>query len=153
MQWDAIQRPYGNRIRPARISATLLYNTNTSNLHTGKWRSPEQAHAYVRISQERRPHLGSKETGRQTASPAIFRRMKEIITWKEDTCVWQPGSRDVASRAAKKRCDAGYGVGSSKQAVYLDYAVAIERYGKLRQESKAKKMYRPKRLLLWGKMW
>lgn len=39
--------------------------------------------------------------------------------------------RDVASRAAKERCDAGYGVGSSKQAVYLDYASAIERYGKV----------------------
>ena len=38
--------------------------------------------------------------------------------------------RDVASRAAKERCDAGYGVGSSKMAVYLDYASAIERYGK-----------------------
>ena len=38
--------------------------------------------------------------------------------------------RDVASRAAKERCDAGYGVGTSKQAVYLDYADAIERYGK-----------------------
>jgi succinate dehydrogenase / fumarate reductase flavoprotein subunit len=39
--------------------------------------------------------------------------------------------RDVASRAAKERCDAGYGVGSSKQAVYLDYADAILRYGKI----------------------
>ena len=39
--------------------------------------------------------------------------------------------RDVASRAAKERCDAGYGVGASKQAVYLDYAAAIERYGKI----------------------
>lgn len=38
--------------------------------------------------------------------------------------------RDVASRAAKERCDAGYGVGSSRQAVYLDYADAIQRYGK-----------------------
>ncbi|NBO48330.1 MAG: fumarate reductase/succinate dehydrogenase flavoprotein subunit [Chitinophagia bacterium] len=38
--------------------------------------------------------------------------------------------RDVASRAAKERCDAGYGVGTSKQAVYLDYAAAIQRYGK-----------------------
>lgn len=37
--------------------------------------------------------------------------------------------RDVASRAAKERCDAGYGVGSSRQAVYLDYAAAIQRYG------------------------
>jgi succinate dehydrogenase / fumarate reductase flavoprotein subunit len=39
--------------------------------------------------------------------------------------------RDVASRAAKERCDAGYGVGTSKQAVYLDYAAAIERYGRI----------------------
>jgi succinate dehydrogenase / fumarate reductase, flavoprotein subunit len=39
--------------------------------------------------------------------------------------------RDVASRAAKERCDAGYGVGTSKQAVYLDYAAAIQRYGKI----------------------
>jgi len=37
--------------------------------------------------------------------------------------------RDVASRAAKERCDAGYGVGTSRQAVYLDYAEAILRYG------------------------
>jgi succinate dehydrogenase / fumarate reductase flavoprotein subunit len=39
--------------------------------------------------------------------------------------------RDVASRAAKERCDEGYGVGSSKQAVYLDFAAAITRYGKI----------------------
>jgi succinate dehydrogenase / fumarate reductase flavoprotein subunit len=39
--------------------------------------------------------------------------------------------RDVASRAAKERCDAGYGVGTSKQAVYLDYAFAIQRYGQI----------------------
>ncbi len=39
--------------------------------------------------------------------------------------------RDVASRAAKERCDAGYGVGTSKQAVYLDFQDAIKRYGKI----------------------
>ena len=38
--------------------------------------------------------------------------------------------RDVASRAAKERCDAGYGVNKTGQAVYLDFASAIERYGK-----------------------
>ncbi|MDE3124866.1 MAG: FAD-binding protein, partial [Bacteroidota bacterium] len=37
--------------------------------------------------------------------------------------------RDVASRAAKERCDEGYGVGSSKQAVYLDFSAAFERFG------------------------
>lgn len=37
--------------------------------------------------------------------------------------------RDVASRAAKERCDAGYGVGPSKMAVYLDFRSAMHRYG------------------------
>ena len=44
--------------------------------------------------------------------------------------------RDVASRAAKERCDAGYGVGSSKLAVYLDFKANTERYGKI-EASKA----------------
>jgi len=37
--------------------------------------------------------------------------------------------RDVASRAAKERCDAGYGVGNTGLAVYLDFASSIERLG------------------------
>ncbi|MDL2244241.1 fumarate reductase/succinate dehydrogenase flavoprotein subunit, partial [Parabacteroides sp. OttesenSCG-928-J18] len=37
--------------------------------------------------------------------------------------------RDVASRAAKERCDAGFGVGAG-QAVYLDFAEAINRLGR-----------------------
>jgi succinate dehydrogenase / fumarate reductase flavoprotein subunit len=39
--------------------------------------------------------------------------------------------RDVASRAAKERCDAGFGVNRTGEAVYLDFTSAIERYGKL----------------------
>lgn len=38
--------------------------------------------------------------------------------------------RDVASRAAKERCDAGFGVNQTGEAVYLDFAHAIVRYGK-----------------------
>ena len=38
--------------------------------------------------------------------------------------------RDVASRAAKERCDAGFGVNATGEAVYLDFASAITRYGK-----------------------
>ena len=41
--------------------------------------------------------------------------------------------RDVASRAAKERCDEGYGVGTTKLAVYLDFKDAIVRYGKTEQ--------------------
>jgi len=38
--------------------------------------------------------------------------------------------RDVASRAAKERCDAGFGVNKTGEAVYLDFSSAIIRYGK-----------------------
>lgn len=38
--------------------------------------------------------------------------------------------RDVASRAAKERCDAGFGVGTTGLAVYLDFADSIKRLGR-----------------------
>ena len=38
--------------------------------------------------------------------------------------------RDVASRAAKERCDAGFGVNATGEAVYLDFSAAFMRYGK-----------------------
>ena len=37
--------------------------------------------------------------------------------------------RDIASRAAKERCDEGYGVGATKMAVYLDFKDAISNLG------------------------
>lgn len=40
--------------------------------------------------------------------------------------------RDVASRAAKERCDAGFGVNKTGEAVYLDFDAAIMRYGRER---------------------
>lgn len=46
--------------------------------------------------------------------------------------------RDVASRAAKERCDAGFGVGTTKMAVFLDFASAIQRYGKTECHMKSK---------------
>ena len=49
--------------------------------------------------------------------------------------------RDVASRAAKYVCDEGRGVGSTGLAVYLDFASAIERYG--RSEASAKNIANP----------
>ena len=44
--------------------------------------------------------------------------------------------RDVASRAAKERADAGFGVNKTGEAVYLDFAAAIHRYGKIEAHSK-----------------
>jgi succinate dehydrogenase / fumarate reductase flavoprotein subunit len=49
--------------------------------------------------------------------------------------------RDVASRAAKERCDAGFGVNKTGEAVYLDFAAAIERYGKI--EANVQKIENP----------
>lgn len=44
--------------------------------------------------------------------------------------------RDVASRAAKERCDAGFGVGTTGLAVYLDLGLAIQKQGKAKIEEK-----------------
>jgi succinate dehydrogenase / fumarate reductase, flavoprotein subunit len=44
--------------------------------------------------------------------------------------------RDVASRAAKERCDAGYGVGDTGLAVYLDFSKSIEKQGQKAIEAK-----------------
>jgi succinate dehydrogenase / fumarate reductase flavoprotein subunit len=44
--------------------------------------------------------------------------------------------RDVASRAAKERCDAGYGVGKTRLAVNLDFGDAIKKQGKKAIENK-----------------
>ena len=49
--------------------------------------------------------------------------------------------RDVASRAAKERCDAGFGVNATGEAVYLDFAAAIERYGS--EQAKIKHVANP----------
>jgi succinate dehydrogenase / fumarate reductase flavoprotein subunit len=59
--------------------------------------------------------------------------------------------RDVASRAAKERCDAGFGVGTSKQAVYLDYAAAIERYGKIEVSKKGLSNVSHEEIIAFGK--
>jgi succinate dehydrogenase / fumarate reductase flavoprotein subunit len=44
--------------------------------------------------------------------------------------------RDVSSRAIKERCDAGYGVGETKLAVYMDFRDAINKQGKKAIENK-----------------
>ena len=59
--------------------------------------------------------------------------------------------RDIASRAAKERCDAGYGVGTSKMAVYLDYAYAIDRYGKIEANKKGSHNPSKEEITIMGK--
>ena len=59
--------------------------------------------------------------------------------------------RDVASRAAKERCDAGYGVGTTKMAVFLDFADAIKRYGKIEAGKKGITDLSEKEIIALGK--
>ena len=49
--------------------------------------------------------------------------------------------RDVASRAAKERCDAGFGVNATGEAVFLDFASSFERYGK--EQAKIQNLINP----------
>lgn len=59
--------------------------------------------------------------------------------------------RDVASRAAKERCDAGYGVGTTKMAVFLDFADAIKRYGKIEAGKSGNSMASEAEIIALGK--
>ncbi|MDT0675217.1 fumarate reductase/succinate dehydrogenase flavoprotein subunit [Autumnicola musiva] len=59
--------------------------------------------------------------------------------------------RDVASRAAKERCDAGYGVNKTGEAVFLDFASAIERYGKERAFTMGHKSPSKEEIITLGK--
>ena len=59
--------------------------------------------------------------------------------------------RDVASRAAKERCDAGYGVNKTGQAVYLDFAEAFERYGKVEALTSGNKNASKEEIIALGK--
>ena len=59
--------------------------------------------------------------------------------------------RDVASRAAKERCDAGYGVGPSKMAVYLDFKFNMMRYGRVEATKAGKTNASDDEILAMGK--
>ncbi len=59
--------------------------------------------------------------------------------------------RDVASRAAKERCDAGFGVNKTGQAVFLDFGSAFERYGKEKAYSAGHKNPSEEEILSLGK--
>ena len=59
--------------------------------------------------------------------------------------------RDVASRAAKERCDAGFGVNKTGEAVFLDFASAIKRYGKEQAFSSGHKNASEEEIIKLGK--
>ena len=58
--------------------------------------------------------------------------------------------RDVASRAAKERCDAGFGVNKTGEAVYLDFDSAIMRYGREKANTMGQKDADDKKVRVLG---
>jgi succinate dehydrogenase / fumarate reductase flavoprotein subunit len=59
--------------------------------------------------------------------------------------------RDVASRAAKERCDAGYGVNKTGNAVYLDFEASFLRYGKVEALTSGHKDASKEEIIVFGK--
>jgi succinate dehydrogenase / fumarate reductase flavoprotein subunit len=59
--------------------------------------------------------------------------------------------RDVASRAAKERCDAGYGVNKTGNAVYLDFEASFVRYGKVEALTSGHKEASKEEIIVLGK--
>jgi succinate dehydrogenase / fumarate reductase flavoprotein subunit len=59
--------------------------------------------------------------------------------------------RDVASRAAKERCDAGYGVNKTGNAVYLDFEASFFRYGKVEALTSGHKEASEEEMIALGK--
>ena len=60
----------------------------------------------------------------------ILPKRTVTTTWSALSGLGNLVPRDVASRAAKERCDAGFGVNETGLAVFLDFKTAIERLGK-----------------------
>ena len=75
--------------------------------------------------------MGTKKQGDNRKANEIPEEERDYYPERRYPAFGNLVPRDVASRAAKERCDAGYGVGTSKQAVYLDFRCnLINRYGK-----------------------
>lgn len=74
--------------------------------------------------------MGSKEKGDARAANDIPEDERDYYLERRYPAFGNLVPRDVASRAAKERCDAGYGVGKTGLSVYLDFKDAIKKQGK-----------------------
>ncbi len=118
------------------------------DVHPRERYAPEQAHAHERIAPQRRSHLGAREAGGCKSDPRweeegidIPEADRDYFLERRYPAFGNLVPRDVASRAAKERCDAGFGVNRTGEAVYLDFGAAIERYGK--QQANIQKIQNP----------
>lgn len=77
-----------------------------------------------------------KDTGDRRAPQEIPEEDRDYYLERRYPAFGNMVPRDVASRAAKERCDSGYGVGESGMAVFLDFKRAIQEQGVERIRSK-----------------
>jgi succinate dehydrogenase / fumarate reductase flavoprotein subunit len=70
-----------------------------------------------------------KKTGDSRAPESIPEEERDYFLERKYPSFGNLAPRDIASRAAKDACDSGKGVGTTGQAVYLDFSAAIKRLG------------------------
>ena len=122
----AIWRAYK---RGALLRQSLLH-ADPPDVHPGQRRLPVEAHAHVGVPPQRRPHLGAEEEGRrQEARRPDSEAERDYYLERIYPSFGNLAPRDIASRAAKRMCDEGRGVGETGLGVYLDFADAIKRLG------------------------
>ena len=117
-----------------------LLHADPPHVHSGERHAPEQAHAHERIAGATMAVSGYRRVWRTRRRSAMGKKKGSGHQAEEERDYYLERRypafgnlvpRDVASRAAKERCDAGYGVNKTGEAVYLDFGAAIQRYGKL----------------------
>ncbi len=129
-QRQGLQR-HGHLPRPqeGRVLRQPLLHADSSDLHPGGGRVPEQAHADEREPAQRRPRLGAQEEGRQTRAQGHSESERDYyLERKYPPSATSPRATSPRARA-KEVCDEGRGVGESGLGVYLDFADSIKRLG------------------------
>jgi succinate dehydrogenase / fumarate reductase flavoprotein subunit len=107
-----------------------LLHPDSPHLHPGARHLPEQADPDERKPAQRRPGVGAQGPGDTRKPDQIPESERDYYLENKYPSFGNLVPRDVASRNAKEQCDMGKGVGETGQAVYLDFADAINRDGK-----------------------
>ena len=120
-----------------RVHGEPLLHADSPHVHPCEWPLPEQADVDVEsLRNDGRIWVPAKKEDAEavrkgTLKPTdIAEADRDYYLERRYPAFGNLVPRDVASRAAKERCDAGFGVNETGEAVFLDYASAIIRYGK-----------------------
>jgi len=94
-------------------ASPILLHPDPSDLHPGDRRAPVEAHPDERVAAQRRAHLGAEQQEDRRGPNLIPDAERDYFLERRYPAFGNLVPRDVASRAAKERCDAGYGVGAT----------------------------------------